>query len=184
MAEAATPPVIHPTAVVDPDARLGSGTVVWSHVCIAAGAVLGSDCKVGHGAYVDRGVQIGHRCWIHNHACIYRPVSLGDDVFVGPHVVFVNDPDPTFAHTRDLSGTSWHVSQGATIGANATIMSDVNLAPYCFIAAGAVVTADTVPYGLYVGVPARLKGYRCACGQRYSLTPGLPARCAQCNRAF
>jgi UDP-2-acetamido-3-amino-2,3-dideoxy-glucuronate N-acetyltransferase len=173
--------VIHPTAVVDPTAVIGERTVIWSHVCILAEARIGQDCRLGHGAFVDRGVRIGDRVIIHNQASIYRPVELSDDVFVGPHVVFVNDPDPRSNATRDLQGKSWKVCRGATIGASATILSDLCLAEHCFIGAGAVVTKTTVPYGLYVGTPARLVGYRCRCGARFTT---LPPRCSRCSLKF
>jgi acetyltransferase-like isoleucine patch superfamily enzyme len=174
-------PVIHPTAVVDPSAAIGDGSVVWSHACVLGDTVIGEDCRIGHGAFVDRGVRIGDRAVIHNHACIYRPVELADDVFVGPHAVFVNDPEPRSENTRDLTGVSWRVERGATIGASATILSDISLAPYCFIAAGAVVTRPTERYGVYVGVPARLTGYRCRCGERFALETGLPEECPRCR---
>ncbi len=176
--------MIHGTAVVDPRAVLGPGTVVWSHACILAGAVLGARCRVGHGAYIDRGVRIGDNAWVHNHACLYRPVELSDDVFVGPHVVFVNDPDPRADLTRDLSGISWKVGRGATIGANATILSDIDLAEHCFVGAGAVLTQSTRAFGIYAGVPARLVGFRCTCRARYPLDPGLPKECVRCHHRF
>jgi UDP-2-acetamido-3-amino-2,3-dideoxy-glucuronate N-acetyltransferase len=176
--------VIHPTAVVDETVRLGAGTVVWSHACILAGAALGRDCRVGHGAFIDRGVQIGDRAVIHNNASLYRPIELGDQVFVGPHVVFVNDRDPRSDLTRDLDGLSFKVHDGATIGASCTIMNDVSLGAYCFIGAAALVTRSTVAYGLYVGAPARLIGYRCRCGQRFPLQPALPEVCSACSRTL
>jgi UDP-2-acetamido-3-amino-2,3-dideoxy-glucuronate N-acetyltransferase len=176
------PAVIHSTAVVDSTAKVGAGSVVWSHACILAEAVIGEDCRIGHGAFVDRGVKIGDRAVIHNHACIYRPVELHDDVFVGPHAVFVNDPEPRSDHTRDLGSLGWRAERGTTIGASATIMSDVTLAEYCFVAAGAVVTRDTLRCGVYVGVPARLRGFRCRCGQRFALDLGLPEECPRCHR--
>jgi UDP-2-acetamido-3-amino-2,3-dideoxy-glucuronate N-acetyltransferase len=182
MGTGASSPVIHPTAVVDPTATLGAGTVVWSHACILAGARIGEGCRIGHGAFVDRDVAIGSRVVIHNHACIYRPVTIGDDVFIGPHVVFANDPDPRASATRELAGVTWKVGAGATIGAHATVLSDLELAPHCLIGAGAVVARPTVAFGIYVGVPARLVGYRCSCGERYRHP--LPEECVRCKTRF
>jgi UDP-2-acetamido-3-amino-2,3-dideoxy-glucuronate N-acetyltransferase len=184
MDEGAARVVVHPTAVVDASAELGPGTVVWSHACILAGAVLGKGCRVGHGAFIDRGVRVGDGVVIHNNASLYRPVEIGNEVFVGPHVVFVNDRDPRFDATRELDGVGWKIHDGATIGANVTIMSDVSLAPHCFIGAAALVTRPTVAYGLYVGSPARLVGYRCRCGQRFSLEAALPEVCPRCQRTM
>lgn len=176
--------MIHETALVDPTATLGAGTTVWAHAVILAGAHVGEGCRIGKGAFIDRHVRVGARCVIHNNASIYRPVELEDDVFVGPHVVFANDPDPRHDLTRDLAGVAWRVRRGATIGAQATILSDLELAEHCFIGAGAVVSKSTVPFGLYVGVPARLVGYRCTCRARLPLEPGLPSRCSSCHRTF
>jgi UDP-3-O-[3-hydroxymyristoyl] glucosamine N-acyltransferase len=176
--------LIHPTAVVDESATIGPETAIWTHVQIGAGAVIGARCRVGHGAYIDRGVQVGSGVVIHNNASLYRPVRIEDDVFVGPHVVFVNDSDPRSDLTRDLGQAGWTIHRGATIGANATVMCDIDLAEHCLIGAGCVVTKPTVPFGIYVGVPARLVGYRCTCRARYPLSPGLPARCTQCQRTF
>lgn len=176
--------MIHETAVVDPKAVIGEGSFVWAHAYILAGAVIGEHCRIGHAVYIDRGVRVGNRVWVHNKASLYRPVEIADDVFIGPHVVFVNDPDPRSDLTRDLTGVSWRVERGASIGANATIMNDVSLAEHCLIGAGALVSRATVPFGIYVGVPARLIGYRCTCRARYPAQPGLPATCHQCGRGF
>lgn len=176
--------IVHETAVVDPTAAIGSGTVVWAHACILGGAILGEDCRIGHGAFVDRGVRVGHRVVVHNHASLYRPVEIDDDVFVGPHVVFTNDPDPRSDLTRDLTGVAWKVHRGVTIGANATILSDLSLSEHCFIGAGAVVTRPTAPFGIYAGVPARLVGFRCTCRERYAPEPGLPKVCRRCQRTY
>ena len=184
MDEGASRVVIHPSAVVDATAKLGAGTVVWSHACVLADALIGKGCRIGHGAFVDRGVRIGDGCVIHNNASIYRPVEIGNEVFIGPHVVFVNDRDPRSDLTRDLDGVGWKVHDGATLGANVTILSDVSLAENCFIGACALVTKNTVPYGLYVGSPARLVGYRCRCGERFAEREGLPEVCPRCNRTF
>lgn len=176
--------MIHPTAVVDPTAIVGEGTSIWSHACVLSGAIIGRDCKIGHAAFIDRGVRLGDRVWVHNGASIYRPVEIGNDVFVGPNVVFVNDHDPTPDATRDLTGISWKVHDGATIGANVTVMNDVALAEHCLIGAGALVTRPTVAFGVYVGLPARLVGFRCTCRARYGLEPGLPVSCEGCGRCF
>ncbi len=176
--------LIHPSAVVDDSATIGHDTAIWTHVQVGAEAVIGPGCRIGHGAYIDRGVQLGARVVVHNNASIYRPVRIEDDVFVGPHVVFVNDADPRSDLTRDLGGRSWTIRRGATIGASATVMCDLDVAEHCLIGAGSVVTRPTVRFGVYLGVPARLVGYRCTCRTRYPLDPGLPSRCSACQRTF
>jgi UDP-3-O-[3-hydroxymyristoyl] glucosamine N-acyltransferase len=176
--------LIHPTAVVDESAIVGEDTSIWAHVQVGANAVIGPRCRIGHGAYIDRGVQLGAGVVVHNNACLYRPVRIEDDVFIGPHVVFVNDADPRSDLQRDLTGRVWTVHRGATVGASVTVMNDLDLAEHCLIGAGAVVTRPTVPFGVYLGVPARLIGYRCTCRERYPLDPGLPGRCRRCDRTY
>lgn len=183
MGATADPVLIHPTAVVDPSARLGPGTKVWAHAYILQDAVIGAECRIGHAAFIDRGVRVGDRVVIHNKVSLYRPLVVEDDVFIGPHVVFANDPDPRADLTRDLDGLAWTVRTGATVGAGVTVLSDIELAAHCFIGAGAVVTKPTTAFGLYAGVPARLIGYRCTCRARYPVD-GLPGQCEQCHRTF
>lgn len=176
-------PRLHPTAVVDETAVLGDDTVVWSHACIAAGAVLGRGCRIGHSAYVDRGVRLGDRVALQTGAAVFRPFELGDDVFVGPNAVLTNDRDPVAARIRDLGGLSWKVGVGASIGAGAIILADVIVAPHVLVGAGAVVTRDTHAFGIYVGSPARLTGFRCPCAARFPL-PDPPPVCGACGRVL
>lgn len=177
------PPRVHPTAVVDETACLGDDSVVWSHACIGAGVVVGHGCRIGHAAYIDRGVRLGDRVVVHTSASVYRPFVLGDDVFIGPHACLSNDRDPAAARTRDLDALTWRVGAGASVGAGAIVLADVELAPHVLVGAGAVVTRATVPFGIYVGAPARLTGFRCSCGARYPI-PAAPPSCAACGRAL
>lgn len=115
------------------------------------------------GVFIDQGVVIGDRCKIQNYACIYKGVTIGDGVFVGPHVVFTNDryPKAVNPETGDLLGEGdWEivptiVEDGVSIGANATIRCGVTLRRGAMIGAGSVVTHDTMAAMLYAGVPAR-----------------------------
>jgi UDP-2-acetamido-3-amino-2,3-dideoxy-glucuronate N-acetyltransferase len=177
------PPRVHSTAIVDETARLGEDTVVWSHACIGAGVVVGRGCRIGHAAYLDRGVRLGDRVVVHTSASVFRPFELGDDVFIGPHACLSNDRDPAATRIRDLGAVAWRVGTGATVGAGAIVLADVELAPHVLIGAGAVVTRATVAYGVYLGSPARLTGFRCACGARAPL-PAAPAVCSACGRAL
>ncbi|MEZ4368134.1 MAG: acyltransferase [Kofleriaceae bacterium] len=162
---------------------LGDDTVVWSHACLGAGVVVGRAGRIGHGAYVDRGVRLGDRCVLQSGASVFRPFVLGDDVFIGPHACLTNDRDPAAARTRDLGDAAWRVGDGASVGAGAIVLADVVLAPHVLVGAGAVVTRDTVAFGVYVGSPARLTGFRCPCGQRHPL-PAPPPSCSACGRAL
>ncbi len=162
----------HPTAGVSPQATIGAGTKIWQHAQVRKGAAIGSSCILGKGVYVDSGVTIGNNVKIQNYVSIYHGVTLEDGVFCGPHCVFTNDKLPRAINPDGSlkSGDDWTVSrtlvrQGASIGANATIICGVTIGRWAIIGAGAVVTKDIPDYGLAAGNPARLRGFVCACGK-------------------
>jgi UDP-2-acetamido-3-amino-2,3-dideoxy-glucuronate N-acetyltransferase len=175
-----SPVKVHPLAVVESDA-VGAGTRVWAHAHVMAGARVGRGCNLGEGVFVEGGVTIGDEVTIKNGVALYDGVTIEDEAFLGPHCVFTNDlrprsgrykrPPSTFLPTR--------VGRGATVGANATVVCGHALGAYAMVAAGAVVTKDVPPHVLVSGVPARARGFVCACGE--SLPPTL--RCA-CGLAY
>ena len=111
----------HPTAEVAADAIIGSGTKIWHQCQIMPRARVGDDCVLGKSVYVDTGVQIGNRVKIQNGISVYKGVTVEDDVLLGPHMVFTNDLYPrAFNSTYEVLPTL--VKQGASIGANATIV--------------------------------------------------------------
>lgn len=145
---------IHPTATVDSLAQIGAGTKVWVNVQIREKASIGSDCILSKDVYIDTGVVVGDRCKIQNGVSVYHGVTLGDDVFVGPNACFTNDRVPR------AFNTSWQITptvvrNGASIGANATVICGVTIGEYAMVAAGSVVTRDVAPYTLVRGNPAR-----------------------------
>ncbi len=154
----------HPTAVVEEGAVVGEGTRIWHFAHIRSGARIGKGCNIGKDVYVDVGVEIGDGVKIQNGVSVYRGVKLEDRVFVGPHAVFTNDKYPR-AFSKDWEVVPTLVKEGASIGANATIVCGVTLGRYSMVAAGSVVTKDVPDYGLVVGVPARLVGFVCVCGR-------------------
>mgnify|MGYP003608311292 CR=1 FL=1 len=160
---------IHPTAIVDAGAQIGQGTRIWHWVHICAGARIGAHCSFGQNVFVGNDVVIGHNCKVQNNVSIYDAVTLEDDVFCGPSMVFTNVHNPRAAVIRkDEYRRTW-VKQGATIGANATLVCGVTLGEYAFIAAGAVITKDVKPYALMAGVPARQIGWMSQHGERLDL---------------
>ncbi|WP_434516874.1 acyltransferase [Dechloromonas sp. ARDL1] len=145
---------IHPTASVSPKAQLGQGTRVWINVQIRENVVIGENCIVSKDAYIDHTVTIGDRCKIQNSVSVYHGVTIGNDVFVGPNACFTNDRIPR-AFNADWKITPTFVRDGASIGANSTLICGITVGEYAMVAAGSVVTHDVEPYTLVMGNPAR-----------------------------
>jgi UDP-2-acetamido-3-amino-2,3-dideoxy-glucuronate N-acetyltransferase len=149
---------IHHSAVVSPDATIGTGSKVWMNVQIREKASIGSYVIISKDVYIDHAVSIGDNCKIQNSVSVYNGVTIEDSVFVGPHVAFTNDKVPR-AFDHDWKVTPTLVKTGVSIGANATIVCGVTIGEYAMVAAGAVVTKDVEPYTLVIGNPARFISY-------------------------
>jgi UDP-2-acetamido-3-amino-2,3-dideoxy-glucuronate N-acetyltransferase len=158
------PAAAHGTAVIEDGAQIGADTRVWHHAHVRAGAVIGSGCVLGKGVFVDSGAVVGDRCKIQNNVSVYDGVRLGSDVFVGPSAVFTNDLRPRASAGR-WSVVPTVVHDGASIGANATIVCGTVLGRWAMVAAGSVVTRDVEPHQLVAGNPARPAGWVCECGE-------------------
>ena len=173
---------VHPTATIEPGALVGQGTAIWHHSQVRRGAVIGSDCTLGKNVFVDEGVLIGDRVKIQNNVSVYKGVELADEVFVGPSAVFTNDLRPR-AVAPDWQLTPTRLAQGASVGANATIVCGTEIGAHGMVGAGAVVTASVRPHQVVVGNPARHHGWACACGVVLSRAGDQPAelRCAGCR---
>ena len=159
----------HESAIIDDGATLGEGTKVWhfSHVC--SGATIGQGCSLGQNVFVGNRVVIGNRCKIQNNVSVYDNVTLEDDVFCGPSMVFTNVYNPRAAIIRKEEYRTTLVHQGATLGANCTVVCGVTIGHYAFIGAGAVVNKDVPDYALMVGVPARQIGWMSEYGEQLDL---------------
>lgn len=177
----------HHTAVLDDGAEIGDGTKIWHFSHIMTSSIIGEDCNIGQNVVVSPGCRIGRNCKIQNNVSIYTGVTLDDDVFCGPSMVFTNVINPRSHVVRKHEYRKTHVGRGASIGANATIICGITLGKYCFIAAGSVVTRSVPDYGLIVGNPGRLRGYVCFCGHKLPLPVegnAKTALCDICGRAY
>jgi len=154
MEKASLKPFIHSSAHVSDGAKIGDNTKVWINVQIREGAVIGNECILSKDVYIDHGVTIGNRCKIQNSVSVYHGVSIADDVFVGPNVAFTNDKVPR-AFNADWKITPTALMNGASIGANSTLVCGITIGEYAMVAAGSVVTKDVAPYTLVMGNPAR-----------------------------
>ena len=149
---------IHPTAVIDDPVEIGQGAKIWHFCHVMTQAKIGDASSLGQNVFVAGGVKIGNRVKIQNNVSIYAGVTLEDEVFVGPSVVFTNVKNPRSAVNRQGAYLSTHLEKGVTVGANATIVCGIRLGAFCFVGAGAVVTRDIPPYALVLGNPARRWG--------------------------
>jgi len=159
----------HPTAIIDAGATIGDGTHVWHWVHVCGAARIGRNCSLGQNVFVGNHVIIGDNVKIQNNVSVYDNVTLEDDVFCGPSMVFTNVYNPRSAVSRKDEFMDTFVGQGATLGANCTIVCGNTIGRYAFIGAGAVVNADVPDYALMVGVPARQIGWMSEFGERLDL---------------
>lgn len=172
---------VHPTSVIDENVKIGEGTKIWHFSHIQSGARIGANCSLGQNVNVSNNVKIGEGCKLQNNVSIYEGVELEDYVFCGPSCVFTNDLTPRAKYPKGRTGYKKTViKHGASIGANATVVCGHIVGAWAMIAAGAVVTSDVPNYALMMGVPARLSGWVCECGD---ILPNDMV-CKKCGRVY
>jgi UDP-2-acetamido-3-amino-2,3-dideoxy-glucuronate N-acetyltransferase len=155
---------------------------VWHFTHVSEGARVGAGSVLGQNVFVGRGVEVGRGCKVQNNVSLYEGVRLEDEAFVGPSAVFTNVRFPRAHVSRRHASEATTVGRRATIGANATIVCGVTIGEAAFVGAGAVVTRDVPAHALVLGVPARVVGFSCACGER--LPRRAPLSCAACGAAY
>jgi len=148
---------IHPTAICEATA-IGNRTRIWAFVHILPGAVIGEECNICDSVFVENDVRVGDRVTVKSGVQLWDGVTLEDDVFVGPNVTFTNDLYPR-SRVRPSAYLKTVVKQGASIGANATILPGLTIGAGAMVGAGSVVTRDVPEYAIVVGNPAQIKGY-------------------------
>jgi UDP-2-acetamido-3-amino-2,3-dideoxy-glucuronate N-acetyltransferase len=163
------PYTVHPTAIVDEGAQIGEGSRVWHWVHVCGGAKIGKGVSLGQNVFVGNKVTIGDRCKIQNNVSVYDNVTLEEGVFCGPSMVFTNVYNPRSLIERKSEYRNTLVKNGATLGANCTIVCGTTIGEYAFVGAGAVVNKDVKPYALMVGVPAKQIGWMSEYGEQLDL---------------
>jgi len=158
---------IHPSAIVECD-DIGSGTRIWAFCNVQKGARIGADVNICDHCFVEQNVIVGDRVTVKNGVSLWDGMTIEDDVFIGPNAAFTNDIYPRSKARKDEFDKTV-IKQGATIGANATIIAGRSVGRYSFVGAGAVITKDVPDYTLWLGNPARMVGYVCRCAKRLSV---------------
>ena len=150
---------IHESSYIDEGVTIGEGTRIWHFCHIQKGAQIGKNCSLGQNVNVSNNVVIGNNCKLQNNVSVYEGVTLEDWVFCGPSCVFTNDLTPRAKYPKGRDNyKKTYVKEGASIGANATIVCGHTIGKCAMVAAGALVNTDVPDYALVAGVPARVIG--------------------------
>lgn len=164
----------HPQAIVE-TRDIGSGTRVWAFAHVMKGVRLGANCNIGEHCYMESGVVVGNDVVVKNGVALWEGVIIEDRVFLGPNCVFTNDLFPRSRVIRERHKTL--VREGASIGANATILSGIEIGTYSLVGAGSVVTRSVPDFTIMAGNPARVRGYVCRCGEKLQFSQHSQAHC-------
>ena len=172
---------VHESSVVDDGVKIGEGTKIWHFCHIQTGAQIGNNCSLGQNVNVANNVKIGNGVKIQNNVSVYEGVELEDYVFCGPSAVFTNDLTPRAKYPKGSAAyKKTLIKQGASIGANATVVCGHTVGKWALIGAGAVVACDVPDHALMLGVPAKRAGWVCECGERLNET----LECSACGRKY
>lgn len=178
----------HQTAEVSPKAKIGKGTKIWQNSQVLEGAKIGKNCVIGHNCLISGKARLGDGVKIESNTDVWDYVTLKNYVFVGPSAVFTNDINPRAKYPKKKYPQygKWlptKVKEGASIGANATIICGNTIGKWAFIGAGSVVTKNIPDYALAVGVPARVVGWVCECGNKINFKEEK-AVCNICGKKY
>jgi UDP-2-acetamido-3-amino-2,3-dideoxy-glucuronate N-acetyltransferase len=146
--------------------------------------VIGEKCNIGQNVVISPKVTLGNNVKVQNNVSIYTGVTCGDDVFLGPSMVFTNVINPRSAVNRRDEYLKTHVGKGATIGANATIVCGHDIGEYAFIGAGAVITKHVPAYALFVGNPAKQIGWMSEYGHKLIFDEEGEAICPESGEKY
>ena len=169
----------HETAVIDAGCEVGAGTKIWHFSHVIKGSKIGRDCNIGQNVMIGPDVTIGNKVKIQNNVSVYAGVTLENGVFCGPSMVFTNVYNPRSYISRKDEIRTTLVKEGATLGANCTIICGHTIGRFAFVGAGTVVLDDVPDFALMVGNPAAIKGWMCRCGVRLHFD-GKRATCDVC----
>jgi len=177
---------VHESAIVDQPADIGAGTKIWHFSHIQSGVKIGKNCVFGQNVNVGNNVNIGNNCKIQNNVSVYEGVTLEDYVFCGPSMVFTNILDPRCKYPQ--VGSKFYIKtlvrEGASLGANCTVVCGITIGRNALIGAGAVVTKDIPDFALAVGAPAKIIGWVSEAGKRLNFDKKGFAFCEKSNKKY
>ena len=183
---------VHPQAWNESQ-EVGGGTRIWGFAHVMAGARIGKNCNIGEHCFLERGAILGNGVTLKNGVCVWEGVLIEDYAFIGPFVALTNDRNPRSPRLeadsirRRYAGKEWlvptRICQGASLGANATIVCGTTIGRFAMVAAGAVVTRSVGDHELVAGSPARPIGAVCLCGQKMQVD-GIRGQCRCCGAGY
>jgi UDP-2-acetamido-3-amino-2,3-dideoxy-glucuronate N-acetyltransferase len=176
----------HESAYIDDGCEIGEGTKVWHFSHVQTGAKIGKNCVLGQNVNVGNNVIIGNYVKIQNNVSIYEGVTLEDYVFCGPSMVFTNILDPRSKYPQ--AGSKYYIKtlvrEGASLGANCTIVCGHTVGRFAFVGAGAVVTKDIPDFALVVGNPSRIVGWVSEAGKKLVFDKNGLAHCEKSQKYY
>ena len=175
---------IHQSSYVDKPCQIGEGTKIWHFCHIMQGAKIGKNCSLGQNVNIGSKVIIGNNVKIQNNVSIYDGVILEDYVFCGTSMVFTNDINPRSKYPKHGQYLKTLIKEGASIGANATIVCGITIGKHAFVGSGSVVTKNVPNYALVYGNPALTKDWICECGQKLDFNSSYKTKCLKCNLKY
>lgn len=173
----------HESTYIDQGSYVGHNTKIWHFSHIMHNSYIGSNCILGQNVLVSPEVRLGNNVKVQNNVSIYTGVTCEDDVFLGPSMVFTNVINPRSFIERKDEFKKTLVKQGASIGANSTIVCGVTIGRFAIVGAGSVVTKDVPDYALVYGVPAQHKGWVCYCGNKLEFKDDK-STCSTCCKRY
>ena len=169
----------HPTAIIDPGAVIGEDSKIWHFCHVMSPSEMGKACILGQNVFMANNVTLGNGVKVQNNVSIYTGVVCEDHVFLGPSMVFTNVLNPRSNVERKEEFKQTLVKEGASIGANSTIICGNTIGKYSLIGAGAVVTKDVPDFALVLGMPAKIAGWVSKRGMRLEFDDGGMATCPE-----
>lgn len=173
---------VHKSSFIDKPCVIGKGSKIWHFCHIMKDCSIGENCNIGQNVFIASGVKLGKNVKIQNNVSLYDGVVCEDNVFLGPSCVFTNVINPRSAVNRKNEYRKTLLKEGASVGANSTIICGNEIGKYALIGAGSVVTKNVPDYAVVYGNPASVKGYVCECGEKLTFNKNY-AEC-KCGKKY